>query len=93
MDKIERANAQAKHAIVAWLVAADQPKSDEQATELIREWNKLPYDKLLVVKNYNQQRRPYSNPTLAWYMDLCIQEAERIKTGKTVKELTGVSSD
>lgn len=79
MDKIERANRRAKDAIIALLVAAEQPKSEHDALESVYQWESLTYTQLLEALDYNLKRNPYRNMVLESHAHTCIREADRVK--------------
>lgn len=80
MNEREKANRIARDAIVSWLVISEQPKTEQEHVDLMRAWDRLPFKDLLEAKAYNMQRNPYTNAMLAKHMEMCIQEAEKVKT-------------
>lgn len=86
MNKSEKANRRAKEAIIQWLVTSEQPKSNAEALALISEFESTPYPTLLEVKAYTLAKRPHTNASQRWFMDLCI-EAAKNKTSKQEQEV------
>lgn len=82
MDKQERANRRAKDAIIALLVASEQPKNEDEAVASMNEWEALTYDKLLEALDYNLKHNAYRNAVLENHVNRCIREADRVKTQK-----------
>lgn len=79
MDKIERATRRAKDAVIALLVAGEQPKSEKEALDSVFEWESIPYNQILEALDYNLKHNPYRNMVLENHANACIREASRVK--------------
>lgn len=82
MDKQEKANRRAKDAIIAFLVAAEQPKNEQEAIDSMNQWDALTYTQVLEALDYNLAHNAYRNALLENYANYCIREADRVKTQK-----------
>lgn len=89
MDRQEKVTRRAKDAIITFLVAVEQPKSEEEAIELMDEWERVSYADLLKTLDYVSKHHPYRNAVLENHVNYCIREAERVKTQK---QLAGVGT-
>lgn len=72
----------AKNAIIAYLVASEQPKDEDVAIDSMHDWEALTYDKLLDAMQYNLKHNAYTNAALTNHMHRCIAEAARVETTK-----------
>lgn len=83
MDKNERASRRARNAMVQLLVTLEQPTTDEEALSSIHAWESKSYPDLVKTVNYNIQRNHYINAGQLWYLNLCMQEVERVRQEQT----------
>lgn len=82
MDRKEKANRRAKDAVIALLVASEQPPNEAEALTSMLEWEDLTYTQVLEALDYNLKHNAYRNEQLENHANLCIREAEKVKARK-----------